>query len=108
MTRPTVVLECPVLKVNPQGRRELWVVCNTGGYWLRDLGVEINVCSEALRARFVRMHWSHPDILASSKTRKKPRKKAAPKHNAFASLGDKPRSIRLKSLSRMGTMERAL
>ncbi|KJS00878.1 MAG: hypothetical protein VR65_10735 [Desulfobulbaceae bacterium BRH_c16a] len=110
--KPKRIIKPPVLAKTPTGT-ELMVLCDNGiWYFLRDLAQVVKVSPEAMRARFARMHWSNPEILAQNRFKafraKKQNSVPAPKKTtSLSALGDKTRKHNLDKLAGPGLLERS-
>jgi hypothetical protein len=108
------VMQEPML-VKGLRRKELLYLCSDGNFYRQQqLSKKINLCPEAFRARAARMHWSHPDFLAPSKTNRKKHRRTMPVNplpapaGSLAKLSESPRRKNLAKLDSPGSFEQSL
>jgi len=89
------ISQCPILVPMLRGC-ELMFLCNDGKWYRnREMAKKLNMRPSALRDRFVRMHWSHPDLLVPNrygcnKAKTNPGKTVKPKEVIGLQKSDRP------------------
>lgn len=92
---------------------ELMFLCSDGvWYRQREMAKKIKMTPSALRDRFVRMHWSHPELLTPNKYGRNKQKVAKPKPVPevvdYARMGKAARKHNLAKLVGPGSLERSM
>ncbi|KJS02214.1 MAG: hypothetical protein VR65_06090 [Desulfobulbaceae bacterium BRH_c16a] len=109
--KPLRIVQRPILVSMLRGC-ELMFLCSDGKWYRnREMAKKLNMRPSALRDRFVRMHWSHPDLLTPSRygsnKAKEKKAKSSPELVDLARMGKNARRQNLAKLAGPGSFERS-